>query len=292
MQMQGFIDGATLDVKAPPNTPSAHVMVTPATAAKWLITQRINRNIQNIAKLSYRADMIRGRWVFTADPIRFDWDGHLIDGQNRLEALSEITDPDFVLPFVVARGLDPDSQMYMDQGARRTTGQQLALKGIASGGSIAAGIKLAMVWERGQLIGDRWGNNPVTNTEVLEWAQTNRELVALAQSYLHRVRAIGLRPSSGLSFVIRVAESMPDEVDLFFEEMYSLENLKPGSPTLAFAKRVARTRGDANLHLSDIDQLGFLIRTWNSWVNGTTRLRLQLPSGGWTLENFPRVEGL
>lgn len=292
--MQGFIDGAKLDVKAPADTPVIFATVTPKTAKAWLETQRLNRNIQKISMLSYRADMIAGRWVFTADPIRFDWDGHLIDGQNRLLALSEVTGRNFSLPFAVARGLDPESQMYMDNGARRTAGQQLGLKGIASGSTIAAGIKMALVWERGLLLSaDRWREaNPVTHTEVIEWAQANPEAVTLAQSFLYRIRTIGLRPSSGIAFVIRVGSALREEVELFFNEMYTLENLSPGSPTLAFAKRIARTRADANLHLSDVDQLGFLIRTWNSWVNGSTRLRLQLPSGGWTVENFPRVEGL
>jgi hypothetical protein len=291
--MQDFIDGETLEVKAPADTPIVQAIVTPAVATKWLATQKKNRNVQKIAMLAYRSDMTHGRWTYTADPIRFDWDGHLIDGQNRLEALAGIKARKFAVPFAVARGLDPESQMYMDQGARRTAGQQLALDGIGSGSSIAAGIKMALVWERGQLFSDRWRTaNPVTHIEVIEWAQTHRELVALAQSYMHRIRSIGLRPSSGISFVIRVGHSLPDEVELFFTEMHTLENLSAGSPTLAFAKRVARTRQDANLHLSDVDQLGFLIRTWNSWVNGSTRLRLQLPSGGWTAENFPRVEGL
>lgn len=291
--MQGFIDGDTLDVKAAADTPTVKAIVTPQTAKKWLGTQVINRNIQRVSMLAYRADMVAGRWAYTADPIRFDWDGHLIDGQNRLAALSEIPTRNFMIPFAVARGLDPESQMFMDQGARRTAGQQLGLKGIASGSAIAAGIKLAMVWEREQLFSDRWGmTNPVTHTEVIEWAQAHPEVVKACQQFLTRLRQIGLRPSSGLAFVVRVAPTLPEELELFVNEMHTLENLSAGSPTLAFAKRLARTRSDSNLVLSDIDQLGFLIRTWNAWVGGTTRLKLQLPSGGWDLSNFPSVDGI
>jgi hypothetical protein len=291
--MQGFIDGATLELKAPADTPIIKAIVSPQTAERWLATQVINRNIQRVSMLTYRADMVAGRWVYTADPIRFDADGHLIDGQNRLEALRGITTRNFMIPFAVARGLDPESQMFMDQGARRTAGQQLGLKGIASGSAIAAGIKLAMVWERGQLFSDRWGAaNPVTHSEVIEWAQANPEIVTACQRLLTRLRQIGLRPSSGLAFVVRLAPTLAEELELFINEMHTLANLPAGSPTLAFAKRLARTRAEANLHLSDVDQLGFLIRTWNAWVNGSTRLKLQLPSGGWNPENFPTVEGL
>lgn len=291
--MQAFIDGEDLVLKAPADTPTIKAIVTPAVASRWLDTEAKNRQLQRISMLTYRADMIAGRWAYTADPVRFDWDGHLIDGKNRLKALSEILIPNFAIPFAVARGLDPESQMFMDQGARRTAGQQLGLKGITSGTAVAAGVKLAMVWERGLLFSDRWGSaNPVTHTEVIEWAQTHPGVVLACQQFLTRMRQIGLRPSSGLAFVVRVAPVLPEELDLFINEMHSLENLKPGSPTLAFAKRLARTRSETNLILSDIDQLGFLIRTWNAWVNGSTRLRLQLPSGGFDAENFPRVDGI
>lgn len=291
--MQGFINGSDLVLKAPEGTETIKVIVTPQTAQLWLDTEIKNRFVQRISMLSYRADMIAGRWAYTAAPIGFDWDGHLIDGKNRLTALSEITTRDFMIMFAVARGLDPESQMFMDQGARRTAGQQLGLKGITSGTAIAAGVKLAMVWERGLMFADRWSTaNPVTHTEVIEWAQTHPSAVLACQQFLHRIRQIGLRPSAGLAFVLRVAPALPEELELFIDEMYHLENLKPGSPTLAFAKRLARVRNDANMILSDTDQLGFLIRTWNAWVNGSTRLRLQLPSGGFELANFPKVEGI
>lgn len=291
--MQGFVDGDALVLKAPADTPTVKAIVTPATAGRWLESEVKNRALQRISMLTYRADMVAGRWAYTADPIRFDWDGHLIDGKNRLKALSEIGTRNFMIPFAVARGLDPESQMFMDQGARRTAGQQLGLKGIASGSAIAAGAKLALIWERGQMFSDRWGmTNPVTHTEVIEWAQANPEVVTACQKFLTRLRQIGLRPSSGLAFVVRVVPTMPEELELFINEMHSLENLKPGSPTLAFAKRLARVRADSNIVMSDTDQLAFLVRTWNAWINGNSRTNFALPSSGFGLDNFPRVEGL
>lgn len=291
--MQDYIHGSHLTLKAPEGEDIVKALVTPAVAQAWLDTQVKNRPVQRASMLSYRADMIAGRWTYTANPICFDWDGHLIDGQNRLEALAGVEMRNMALIFAVARGLDPDAQMFMDQGARRTAGQQLGLKGITSGTAIAAGVRMAMVWERGHLFTDRWsGSAPVTPTEVIEWTSSHPEAVELCQRFLARVRQIGLRPSTGLAFVVRVGAVMPEELDLFFNEMHSLENLQPGSPTLAFAKRISRTRQDANLVMSDVAQLGFLIRTWNAWVNGTTRLRLQTPTGGFDADNFPRVDGL
>lgn len=291
--MQGFINGDDLVLKAPEGTETVNAIVSPKLADKWLETQIKNRPVQRVSMLAYRTDMIAGRWSFTATPLCFDWDGHLIDGQNRLEALKEITIRNFMVPFAVARGLDPESQMFMDQGARRTAGQQLGLKGIASGTAIAAGVKLALVWERGQMLTDRWGmSNPVTHTEVIEWAQEHPEVVRACQHFLNRLRQIGLRPSSGLAFVVRVAPVLPEELELFITEMHTMANLRPGSPTLAFAKRLMRIRENSSMALSDTAQLAFLIRTWNAWVNGRSQTNFAQPPGGFNADNFPTVDGL
>lgn len=269
------------------------VTVSVATARKWLTTQVRNRQVQVHSMLSYREDMKAGRWTFDAMPIRFDRDGQLIDGQNRLTALSGLEPEDFALVFMVVRGLDADTQLVMDQGARRTAGQQLGLTGQANGNVVAAGTRMYLNWTRGNLFSPRWGAAPmVTNAEIISWVKNNPILSELASSHVHRVRQIGMRPSVGLGFAIRMGSGLKDEVTEFYREMDDMSNLPSDSPTLTFSKRLNRVRTDAGLKLSDIDQLGFLVRTWNNWVNGRPASRLQRPTGGWNEENFPHPDGV
>lgn len=286
-------DGATLRLKSGTKQYDM-VSVTPTVAEKWLGTQVRNRNVQEASMRSYRSDMVAGRWEFAGDPIRFDLNGHLIDGQNRLTALAGIEETiDLTITFLVIRGLDTDAQMVMDQGARRTAGQQLGLKGIASGSVVAAGARTALNWERGLLFAHRFdGAALVTNTEVIAWSEQHPELVRLALDRLGVIRHIGLRPRSGLGFVIRLGVDLEDETREFLNEMYELSNLPAGSPTLALAKRLTRVRQDTDLVLSDIDQLGFLTYTWNNWVRGRSASRLQRPKGGWNADNFPTPDGV
>jgi len=290
--MSAIINGVDFDPKSA--TIDAHrVLVTPPIAAKWLGTQVRNRPIQQRSMLGYRADMIAGRWTYAGDPLRFDTDGHLIDGQNRLAALAGILDQAFALEFLVIRGLDTETQMVMDQGARRTAGQQLGLRGLPSGSNLAAGIRMLLVWERGLLFttgGE--GRASITNTEVADWAQAHPAEVDIALERLNALRTIGFRPSSGLAFVLRLGQPLEEEGREFVKEMHDLANLPAGSPTLALAKRLARVKADPDTQLSDIDQLGFVIQTWNNWVRGRSATRLQRPKGGWTAENFPNPEGV
>lgn len=287
--MPKLIHGEDLVLKVPEGTPTIAVLVSPETANVWLNTEVRNRPLQRASMLTYRTDMLAGRWAYTATPICFDWDGHLIDGKNRLTALASTNNPNLRLPFAVARGLDPDIQMFMDQGARRSTGQQLGLKGIKSGTAVGAGVKLVLLWEREQLFSDRWG---VTQTEVIGWIEDHPEAVELCHAFIQRIRRIGLRPSSGLAFVIRVGQQLPDELDVFINELYSLENLQPGSPTLAFARRLMRVKDSTNVIMTDTDQLGFMIRTWNAWVRGKSQTNFAAPSGGFNMDNFPKVMGI
>lgn len=293
--MADFTDGTNVPLVSG-KFRSYNAIVTPVLAGKWLATQINNRNIQGQAMRGYRADMEQGLWPFTGDPIRFDIHGHLIDGQNRLAALSGITVPNFALPFVVQTGLPPEAQERMDQGARRTAGQQLQLKGIPSGSALAAGIRFRWRWEREELFRRSTTMEQataITNSQVVAWIDENRSRALGSLDNLHYIRKVGLRSSVGLAFSLRMGDAgLADEVTAMLKEMYELTNLPAGSPTLAFSKRLARVRASDDLFLNEIDQLGFLIYTWNAWCNSGRRTKLQRPKGGWSAENFPVPEGL
>lgn len=270
---------------------SDRVSVTPAVATKWLDSQVRNRNVQFRAMLAYHADMVHGRWHFAGDPIRFDYNGHLIDGQNRLTALAMIEDQDFTIEFLVVRGLEPESQMVMDQGAKRTAGQQLALQGHSAGASIAAAIRLFIAWQRGTLTtAQRSKTSVITATQVTEWAEQHPELIEIASDVLYRVKKIGIRPNAGLAMAMRIGPKLRAEIDDFYGEMFELTNLPDGSPTLTLAKRVQRVHDMSDQRLSELDHLGFLIMTWNKWVAGEKSTRLMRPRGGWSTENFPQMD--
>jgi hypothetical protein len=84
--------------------------ITPQTARTWLLelnqnNQRpIERRVQHFA-----ADMKNGRWKNCYQPISFDADGTLADGQHRLRAIVE---SGVTLTCLVARGV-PRELVYL-----------------------------------------------------------------------------------------------------------------------------------------------------------------------------------
>lgn len=266
------------------------VIVTPALASKWLGTQVRNRRINDRAIAAYRRDMINGDWEYTGDPIRFDKDGHLIDGQHRLTALSAL-DPETAIEFLVVRGLPPERQMLMDQGARRSTAQQLELTGYKNSVPLAAGIRMVLIWDNGTLAKPLWDDTALCSTSaILEWAEAHPVEIAVVANNLTRIRHIGLLPAVGTAFCLKTGTNYPDLTTDFFTSLYELENQGKGSPLLTFNRRLQRAKAE-HLKLTSVDQLAFLIITWNHWVNNETNHRLIRPAGNeWTNDNFPRLD--
>ena len=141
--------------KTTPATPDVELVhVTPALAREWLTRNRRNRTVSEFTVNKYLNDMVAGRWQYAADPIRFDMDGNLLDGQHRLTALAQVADPEVALPMLVVRNLPADTQLIMDQGKRRSPGDQLSLLGVRDSNVVAAGVRLIIAYETGAMFRD------------------------------------------------------------------------------------------------------------------------------------------
>jgi hypothetical protein len=124
----------------------------------------------------------------------------------------------------------------------------------------------------------------------VEWIELHRNQAVKALENLWMIRRIGIRPGPGLAFALRGGPRLAAEIHSMYQEMHTLENLPKGSPTLTMARRMHRVRQSDDLFLTEVDHLGFLIYTWNSWVAGKPRTKLQRPTGGWSADNFPKVD--
>lgn len=74
------------------------------------------RSMKNASNL-YENDMKNKRWMFNGDTIRFDWNGVLLDGQNRLKAIVESGIPQ---DYIFVEGLDPKCVQTIDVGYKRS----------------------------------------------------------------------------------------------------------------------------------------------------------------------------
>lgn len=101
-------------------------LITPEMAREYLFSQGTNRNINSTRVSDYVLRMSRGEWKI-GQPIIFDENDCLIDGQHRLKAVIKYGKP---VEFATMKGVPNDSKTVIDIGQRRTTSQIAKLSGI------------------------------------------------------------------------------------------------------------------------------------------------------------------
>lgn len=106
------------------NISSSIEMITPALARLYLDKNTRNRPIKSTVVSRYALEMKEGNWEFTHQGIAFDSEGVLLDGQHRLEAIMLSGSS---VPMLVTRGIKSESQLIMDDHAKRNTADALSL---------------------------------------------------------------------------------------------------------------------------------------------------------------------
>ena len=83
-----------------------------------------NRKLRPSKVTRYAEDMKTGQWKATPEPIIFDWNGTLINGQHRLNAIVESGTSHMMF---IVRDVDPEIYDKIDRGAQRSPSDALGL---------------------------------------------------------------------------------------------------------------------------------------------------------------------
>lgn len=263
------------------------VEFSPSTAKEWLKHNTKNRNPARSAVDRYKRDMADGLWKFAADPIRVDTTGRILDGQHRLMALSELDDS-VRITFLVVTGLEPETQMVMDQGVKRTTGQQLMLSGIKNANTVASSAKLYMVWSSGLLFrkSSEWN---LSTVNVQEWVAEHPEFVEFENEVHGTVSDVDASATVVTAALWGFAQIDRDASAEFLRLLASGAGLSEDSPILVLDKRLRRIRRES-VKISSRDLLALFIQAWGLWRTGKAVTKFQKPRGGvWTEETFPTL---
>lgn len=100
-------------------------LITPKLARDLLDTQANNRKLSARRSQEYCRRMRDQEWRLS-DALKFDVDGHLIDGQHRLSAVIRT---ELAQPFIILAGFPHKSQSVLDQGMNRGVAAAAQLAG-------------------------------------------------------------------------------------------------------------------------------------------------------------------
>lgn len=271
-------------------------------AEKYLGINTNNRNIRESKVRKYTADMLRGEWLETGEPIKVSKTGTLLDGQHRLLALVRAaaqgmfidgqeleSQPDIQIPFFVITGLDDIAQQAMDIGAPRRLSDALALppRGEKNVLNLAAALRIVHAWKAGyrrQLAKMDLASNATLLRFFDENADTFRDLVAHTSG--SRARRIKLSPSV-LSLVWYILTEIDyEEAEFFFERLGDGQGLVKGDPIYELREALERLDRETGRR-PVIYPVALVIKAWNAQRNGEKIGLLGFKMGGKSPERFP-----
>lgn len=142
--------------------------ITPDKAQLYLTKNLENNRAISMARVNgYMHDMASGNWSNNGTTIKFDKEGHLIDGQHRLTA---IVKSGITVYMWVARGVDENAFKTVDIGYARTGTQIIRME---SNDPLKRNHTLVPIVR--QLFRVYGGNSKPTISQIEECIESNRE---------------------------------------------------------------------------------------------------------------------
>ena len=256
------------------------------TINKELATEMLKRNSQN-RKLTNNhvtflaRQMKENKWYFDGQPIRFDIQGRLLDGQHRLNAVIESNTSH---KFLIIRDLEPDSFQVMDTGRLRSAADTLSTLGIHYASDIASVVKTLKSFEKGSSF-DR--ARIITNTDVVNWYEKNQDIDVLIRrsEFLSNQFSRVLSRSQITALMYFFNKLNVEHSKTFLNKLCTGLDLKMDSPIYLLRKKLVENKM-SKLKLSTVHKYALIIKAWNYF-----RLNKKVTVIRWnnSVESFPNA---
>lgn len=216
-----------------------------------------NRSIRLFQLNKIKRALEKRRWEINGETIIFDADGRLIEGQHRIKGVLETGVP---LWSLVVVGIDRERFKTMGQGAKRTAGDILGIRGVKNSRSLAAALRWVYRYHNNMMM------NPHPNITDDELADTLPDHPEIVDSLpfgvrAHTVAAPGL--CTALHYLCRKRDLAL--ANHFFWAFATGENLDTGDPILILRNRLLQglSKKHSRLLLRDEQKAPMIVKTWN-----------------------------
>lgn len=255
--------------------------ITPAVASEMLTRNTHNRSLRVAAHNRYVRDMANGDWNFTGAPITFDFNGVLLDGQNRLTAIVE---SGVTLPCLIVLGLAPEAQDDTDTGIHRKFADVLTLRGESNANALGSIVRRVAEWEKGLRSKTTKVMSNSELTRVLEAHPELREYPHVGQRVSRACHGISPTTASLAKWVLDQIDR--DDSEFFFDRLRDGQGLVTGDPIYALRenfRRAEKQRGQQD----QFYMLAILFKAWNAYRQARQVQFITWKPGGSKPEQFP-----
>ena len=253
------------------------INVTPAMAKKFLTKNKGNRSVRENKVTKYAYQMTNNQWVPNGDPIRFDVENNLIDGQHRLNAA--VKSGTTLVDTIVVRGLSLKAYATIDDGVVRKIGDVLSRENIPNASEVGALARWMIVIERGFDPRTTYQHGQVTRTDILNWVLANNEQAQTTVRLAKRAnKGCPIGRSAWSVFLYQViTQKGIDTAEEFVDGCVNGDH-NPHDPRNTIRKWILKLKshGGQQKAISTIAQLAALINAYNYWVSGFELQRIHI----------------
>jgi len=263
--------------------------VTPKKAQEWLKRNECNRPLKPRAIDRYTQAMLRGAWQLNGENIKFNCNGRLIDGQNRLNAIIK---SGCTIETYVVRGLPDCAFDTIDQGVTRSLADVLHRNGEKNCAVLASAIRWLVILrdrEKYKVLSmpiDESMDELVKNPEL-------RESVAKFVSKAARTIIPGGVGAACRYLCIRPqikngnAQGMV-KAEMFFERLITGEGLSRYQPVFHLREAMIRNFKETAKLPHDVIA-AMTVKAWNATL-ADKQMRSAKPLEWDREENFPEIK--
>lgn len=254
--------------------------ISPMRAQDYLYRNSGNRPITVEKVEQYARAMKAGEWALNGQPIIFDENGDLINGQHRLRAclVSKVSFTTYVI-----RNISRKTFTTLDIGRTRTVGDNLGIAGAKDTIAMAAAIGWIARLRNGKVVGD-YKRFSLTNEQCIDFFKTNPKLEH-SLSVTRQCRFVVSRSiCAGLHFIF--AEKDPEAADIFFRDLGTGAELLNFDPVWQLRESLMKIKMQkVSMHTNEI--AARIVRAWNMRRKGMSSQR---PPHGLINGQFPAIE--
>jgi hypothetical protein len=245
-----------------------------------------NRPIRQDRVQRFADDMRAGRWVgLNGEPLQFDVNGILRNGQHRLWAVVE---SGVNLEALVVRGISATAYDTIDTGAPKSYTDFLGLPSVGEKNVtlLASTLKLVSLWERGALRHIKNGHYFPTIPMMQELLRRRPEIRDVVSDIAGMTALKGVLPLSLAALVYFVAsiDGQRDKVVAFLDQIATGLNMTVTTPAYHFKRLLDKQRGSKHKVVQTY-MLALFIKCWNATKEGKEMKVLRLSAD----EEFPTL---
>tara|TARA_R110000751_G_scaffold55083_1_gene118216 strand:+ start:2550 stop:3398 length:849 start_codon:yes stop_codon:yes gene_type:complete len=245
------------------------INLTPVMAEKFLTKNKGNRSVRINKVTKYSYQMSNDQWVPNGDPIRFDLEDNLIDGQHRLKAA--IKSNTTLVDTIVVRGLSAQAYTTIDDGVVRKIGDVLKRENIPNAAEVGALARWMIVIERGFDPRITHQHGQVTKTDIRNWVLNNNERAQEVVKLAKKASAgcpIGKSPWSVFLYQA-ITDRGTDTAEEFIDGCVN-GHPNPYDPRNTIRKWIVKLKASSGhqKRITTIAQLAALTNAYNYWVTG------------------------